>query len=450
MEPNLMLFRLIIVFLIPVITFAKSISDYRPYSYELIFTNPKCKKHSYSKPLLNLLGDEVSHKKVNAYCAPSDTWPVNQQLGTPHKKILDWIQDPETKEIFMAYLSFSKTSVIKALCKAVKERNLKLTLIVDEKNKKDKYRMRNILNLKKCIAKKTHYRKIHRPLILTGGHQGEGYDKIGYAHNKLIFINPNSRKKVRIVFSSGNMSSGTTTHHENWHFLTTNVKTHFVQAHLCLKEGLLHHQNSKRVFSKFIKQCRSKITTPEESDLKVFFIPGSGKRLTKQLYKEFKNSKRVKMAAHRFSNGSLIKMIKENLQRSHFEASIIVDDDLHWTGVFNKDFGRNTLYEFQKLMELEDHGLEIKYIETYADRVNEPKSLQLQHNKFIIFTKWNEAGTVLTGAGNLTNAAFYKNFENFYLISIPEVYKNFLRQYDYLWDLGLSHQELPIRLELPK
>jgi phosphatidylserine/phosphatidylglycerophosphate/cardiolipin synthase-like enzyme len=156
------------------------------------------------------------------------------------------------------------------------------------------------------------------------------------------------------------------------------------------------------------------------------------------------------MAAHRFSNGSLIKMIKENLQRRGFQASLIVDDDLHWAGIFNKDFGRNTLYEFQKLMELEDLGLEIEYIETYADKVNEPKSLQLQHNKFIIFTKKNKVGTILTGAGNLTNAAFYRNFENFYLISIPNIYQKFLKQYDYLSDLGRSYQELPIRLELPK
>ena len=74
----------------------------------------------------------------------------------------------------------------------------------------------------------------------------------------------------------------------------------------------------------------------------------------------------------------------------------------------------------------------------------------MPNNKFIIFSKWDETGTILAGAGNLTNAAFYRNFENFYLISIPEVYQNFLRQYDYLWDLGLSHQELPIKLELPK
>ena len=88
-------------------------------------------------------------------------------------------------------------------------------------------------------------------------------------------------------------------------------------------------------------------------------------------------------------------------------------------------------------------------METFADNIENPKSIQLQHNKFLVFTRKDEKGTVFTGAGNLTGAAFYKNFENFYLISIPEVHQKFLKQYDYLSSLSLTSKELPLKLELP-
>ena len=41
------------------------------------------------------------------------------------------------------------------------------------------------------------------------------------------------------------------------------------------------------------------------------------------------------------------------------------------------------------------------------------------------------------------------NSENFYLISIPKVHKEFLKQYDYLSSLSLTSKELPLKLELP-
>ena len=199
----------------------------------------------------------------------------------------------------------------------------------------------------------------------------------------------------------------------------------------------------------FMSDCQKKIHLPQEDDLKVFFIPGDGRKAMRSLHSEFKKSIDVKMAAHRFSNGSIIRAIKKNLERPNFKAKIIVDDDIHWTGLHQTNMGRNTLYEFEKLAMLESLGLKIKYMETFADNIENPKSIQLQHNKFLVFTRKDEKGTVFTGAGNLTGAAFYKNFENFYLISIPEVHQKFLKQYDYLSSLSLTSKELPLKLELP-
>ena len=437
----------IFLFLIPYLSYAKSITEIAPFNYEVVFTNPKCKKHFYKKPLINSYGQEIHFKTEGAYCTPSDNSALNKQKGNPHDKIIKWIKEPSTQEVFMTYLSFSKSSVIKELCKAVKTRNLKLTILIDEKNRENQKRMNKVLKLKSCIN--SNLDKPSTPVVLTGGHQGEGDNQTGYAHTKLILINPSSPDQVKIVFSSGNMSSGTTSHHENWHFLTTHRNTYFFQAHLCLKEGLLKHQSSKSSFITFMSDCQKQIKLPPEDDLKVFFIPGDGRKAMKSLHQEFKKSIDVKMAAHRFSNGSIIRAIKKNLERTNFQAKIIVDDDIYWTGLLQTNIGRNTLYEFEKLTMLESLGLNIKYLETFADNIENPKSIQLQHNKFLIFTREDHNGTVFTGAGNLTGAAFYKNFENFYLISIPEVHQKFLKQYDYLSSLSRSSKELPLKLELP-
>jgi len=91
-----------------------------------------------------------------------------------------------------------------------------------------------------------------------------------------------------------------------------------------------------------------------------------------------------------------------------------------------------------------------RYIQTYADDVWNPESMQLQHNKFLIFTFSGNSGAVFAGAGNLTTSAFNTNFENFYYIRIPEVYRAFMRQYELMWnDLARGHEDMPQELVLP-
>ena len=77
-----------------------------PYKYDVIFTNPKCKKHFYKKPLINSFGEEVYFKREGAYCTPSDGSSLNKQKGNPHERIIKWINDPSSQEIFMATYLF--------------------------------------------------------------------------------------------------------------------------------------------------------------------------------------------------------------------------------------------------------------------------------------------------------------------------------------------------------
>ena len=113
--------------------------------------------------------------------------------------------------------------------------------------------------------------------------------------------------------------------------------------------------------------------------------------------------------------------------------------------------GRNLYREAVHVDDLIAKGLKVKYIETFADKVFGARKVQLQHNKFLIFTgPLHNNYSVFTGAGNLTGAAFEKNFENFYLIKDPAVYFMFRLQYYRFWnDLGTAAEDMPKELVLP-
>ena len=429
-------------------TYAKKLSDYVPYNYDVLFTNPDCLTHSYGTPLNTVKGEIVYNKPKNAYCKPEENKKVEEQKHTPFYRVREWIRDPETKEVFMAFLSFSKKAIRDELCKAIKERGLKLTLIVDKNNRKRG--MDGLLSLKNCPAFNFGQDEISIPVVLTRGGEGKGKNKIGFAHNKLILINPSKKGKVKLAFSSGNMSNGTTTHHENWHFITTNSESYFFQSHLCLKKGLLDYGTSIDVFTKFIKECRAAIEAPEETDIKAFFVPAEGQEAMKALKDEMSRASEIRMATHRFSSKEIISSMEEALGRGA-HVQFVFDDDLYWSSKLKRGMGRNLYREAVHVDNLVQRGLKVKYIETFADSVFGARKVQLQHNKFLIFTgPLHDNYSVFTGAGNLTGAAFHKNFENFYLIKDPAVYFMFRLQYYRFWHaLGTAAEDMPEKLVLP-
>jgi hypothetical protein len=72
----------------------------------------------------------------------------------------------------------------------------------------------------------------------------------------------------------------------------------------------------------------------------------------------------------------------------------------------------------------------------------------LFHNKIIIFEyatpEGDRPGSVFMGAGNLSSAGFEKNFENYYLVSIPHVYEAFRQQFTLLFNRGSYTRDLPV------
>jgi hypothetical protein len=403
--------------------------------YTVLFTNPVCRRYDYpaDKTVLSNAGNRLEHKPEGAFCAPSDAAASAERESSPQHKLIEWIRDPATTEIFFAYLSFSNKVVGAEICKAITERNVKLTFVLDRETDLD---AANAL----LACHPGNGDPDREPRMELRGHDGT----IGLAHNKVFLINPRS-DNPRIVFSSGNLSSGVVLHHENWHFLRVPARTHFAKAHVCLMDGMLEHYRSKQEYGAYIKGCRDAAGIGEESDLKSFFVPGDGGRAGQYMANAARQASSIDIAAHRFSYSLLRTELSKRLgEASPPTVRFVGDDDIWWAG-HGEAPGPNTADEYEYVQALEGEGMQARYMETNHG------AHYLHHNKFIVFTMPEQgADAVLAGAGNLTGSAFKDNFENFYWISIPEVVAAMKRQHEHLWSLATPEQDLPQTDVLPK
>lgn len=406
-------------------SWAIRLSDYRPYAFEVLFTNPVCDTYKYGRDMITGSGRFVFAKPDDVYCKPSDEAASVSRKNSPQFRLIEWITDRNTKEIEAAYLSFSSKNIVTAFCSALKK-GVKVNLVLDGHPETDTNK--DAENLKKCGDITVTYRGS------TGG--------LGYAHNKMMIVNPQDKMMTKIVFSSGNMTSGTSINHENWNFVTTSPKSYFAQTHRCAMAAMIEAGDSKKNFKAHLNQCRSEITAPKESDVTVYFVPVDGAAALNDISVAARAADLIEGMSHRLS-GKIADLLANLIQQKK-KVKFILDDDIYWSALFRKNVGRNMSFEaFRIYNDLINQGMETKFLETNQN------VFQLQHNKFLIFS-FNSRGAVFTGAGNMTTAAFTKNFENFYFITIPEVVEAYNKQFDLYFDvMATSGEEMPRDYVLP-
>jgi hypothetical protein len=388
-------------------------------SYDVLFTNPLCREYKYASPVETADGsDTIAAKPKNVYCSRTDIPASAERESSPQNKLLTWITPLGAgDEIFLAYLSFSNGTVGDALCEAA-GRGAKVTFVLDAPStQSDK--------LKQCGAD-----------ILLRGHAGS----IGYAHNKVILINPRGDSEfMKMTFSSGNMSSGVVTHHENWHFIDVARDSYFAQAHVCLMDAQISTEASsgRTQYKTAINECRSAIDAPEETDIKAFFIPNrdDSKRAETYMLGAIDQAKKVDLGAHRFGHSKMVAKLEDKLEAGTLAMRMVADDDLYWldpvVGAPSQP-GANDDFEANNVKRLEAAGadkFEIRFFET-----NHAEHL-LHHNKYLIYrTGTGKVFGLIAGAANLTGAGFNDNFENIYFIKIPAVLAAFDTQFKRVWD----------------
>jgi phosphatidylserine/phosphatidylglycerophosphate/cardiolipin synthase-like enzyme len=429
------------------------LSQYVSHKYEVLFTDPKCGVYKYKDDVTvkSQSGQKLTQKPENVYCKNMyDLKRSGDREESPQHKLVDWISQPSTTEIYFTYLSFSNKAVKNALCDAAK-RGVKIKFVLDKGQ--DMTRADELLACGPTIERK-----------LRGGVMGMakdviGKDLIGLAHNKFLIINPNTPGEFKVVFSSGNMTSGPVIHHENWNFITTNSQSQFAQAHLCAMNAEWSDVSgvSRSAYIKSIRDCRKNITAPVEKDVKVFFVPGEGqpeKGVTDGIktaseymvqgdgvFPGINSASKIWIGAHRFSNATMLTALSKAMSKKvKPELKIVADDDTFYAG--KPEFKGLTdvqASEYYNIKKLVDVGGSAKFMETNMDEH------QLHHSKYLIFAdKKGNFTSVFTGSANLTSAAFNVNWENSYYINIPEVAQQFADHYVKMWDtMATAPENLP-------
>lgn len=418
--------------------------DFR--AYEVLFTNPVCATYPYDAPVSEVDGEgDIAAKPKNVYCdAEFDADASRLRADSPQHRILEWVDGLGSgDELFLAYLSFSDRVVADALCEA-EGRGAEVTMVLDSLTARAE-------DLQACGGE-----------VLIRGHVGS----VGFAHNKMILVNPAGAGPsdpdddfIKLSFGSGNMSSGTHLHHENWHFLEVARDSFFVQSHRCLMDALVaeEHTAGKSAFSDFMTECRAGIDAVPEDDITAYFIPALADRKAlmggklpsdadpawfgqTDLMTLIDEAQTIDIGAHRFSATKMIDALLTRLQDASrpFHLRLVADDDLYWMTPLAPSkvrvVGLNSFDEADRIEQLRaaDAGqgrFEEAYLET-----NHKKHL-LHHNKFLIFAGMDErADTVLMGSPNLTGTGFDENLENLYITDIPEVVEAFQAQYALWWD----------------
>lgn len=411
-------------------SWAVKLSEIRPFAFEALFTNPVCATYSYERAMVTESGSNVESKPQNVYCKQADEAASVARKNAPQYRIKEWIADRDTKALKMAYLSFSSKNIAEALCAAIKK-GVTLEMVLDGgEDGLNPHENKDAEALKKC-GKDGQVTVTYRGS--TGG--------LGYAHNKIMIVNP-GEKTTKILFSSGNMSSGTSTNHENWNFVTTSGESYFSEAHNCVIDKMITDGTTRKAFVPALEACLAKIKAKPETDIQIFFSPGDGAAALAKITEAGNKANLIEAMSHRFS-GDLARLYGDLLSKGK-KIKFILDDDIYWANKRREDIGRNTSMEAAKIYkDLIAKGMITKFMQTNQN------VFQLQHNKFMIFT-FDKTGAVFNGAGNFTSAAFSKNFENFYYITIPEVVDAYKSQYKLYFDkMATAAEDMPKDYVLP-
>ncbi|HYX38410.1 MAG TPA: phospholipase D-like domain-containing protein [Oligoflexus sp.] len=340
-------------------------------SYEVLFSNPVCSRQKFlsyrprnPEPLTltgstgdfkisperskvpeiavgpegipTLGGGLRQHIPGNIFCDATD-FAASSQRGrdnpyrdtdSPINRIQDWIESTQASdELFIASFSLSMKSVATWTCEAA-GRGVKVKVFIHEPDSSSGA----IDVLSQCPGVE----------LLQFKSKGR------LAHLKSLMIaynNPahdaNLRDKVRVSFQSGNISSGTWGHHENWNFVTQDRLHWFSQDHMFLRDainaetvsnlGKLYQQLDACREAKGVETARS-----QDSFMKNYFIPKSGgvyddRKELDGMVQEVQKASEVWIAAHHLTEPELITALALKLKSDPtFKVKMLVDSELFW------------------------------------------------------------------------------------------------------------------------
>lgn len=389
-----------------------------------------------------------------AWCAPDDRESAAIKSGI-EAQLMQWIKNPKTKSITMAYFSFSNSRIKAALCEAANTRGVNIRLYLHNQN------MSTVEDLQTCAPE-------NLKVIARGTEFGFGY----LQHAKMFFVSEYStpaplslmtdaaekaalsKTGVHFISSSANLSTyGTSLHFENWIMFTTSYDNRLAQENLCYLHALENSStgqggDERLKFATVNKQCLDNISAPAIPAVR--FVPVPHGDLTEQpadtLAKIIKNARSsIKVGIHRLTASTISSLLAEK-NRTGVTVKINYDDDtfvsgkcrpvtLTSDGEEDKKFEADDVYSMRLLKK---SGVDVAFVETN----NEIK--HFHHNKFLIA----DDKVLFQGAGNFTSTSLnqYKtgNMEYFYVFTDPKLVQAYVNAWDKIRSVATPWDKHPM------
>lgn len=389
-----------------------------------------------------------------AWCTAEDREAAAKKSGI-EAQLMQWIKNPKTKSITMAYFSFSNGRIKEALCEAAKTRGVNIRLYLHNQN------MPTVEDLQTCAPE-------NLKVIPRGTEFGAGY----LQHAKMFFVSEASsptplsliddaRKKatlsktgVHFISSSANLSTyGTSLHFENWIMFTTSYDNRLAQENLCYLHALENSSpgqsaDERITFAKVNKECLDNISAPLIPAVQ--FVPVPHGELTEQpadiLAKIIKNAKSsIKVGIHRLTASTISNLLAEK-NRTGVKVKINYDDDtfvsgkcrpvtLTSDGEDEKKFEADDVYSMRLLKK---SGVDVAFVETNSEIKH------IHHNKFLIA----DDKILFQGAGNFTSTSLNQyrtgNMEYFYVFTDPKLVQAYVHGWDQIRSLATPWEKHPM------
>lgn len=378
------------------VLFGLTLSIASAQNIEIVFTNPEC--------------EQYGNRPVGSFCTRADLDRNLKKEDGVFEKLSSLISDPETKSIALGTMTFSNRNVATLLCQAAKN-GVEVEIFLDAGAAAETAR-----TIEKCGA----------TLNLVG--EAESENKRGdLHHNKFMLVQ--REKDSTVVFSTANFSNpGLTINHETWGFITDSNRSIAIQNHVCLIESLREYQGDMSGFRSNIRACKKNDTNQSVQSL---FVPVESSNLVRLIETGYRESSRVLMTSNRFSFPRIINAAEKSQAE---DQRAVFDDDLFWGRTTPTEDYKDEALDAQRVQSLQKAGVDVRFTQTSN------KAAQKMHSKFIVFDDF-----VVVGAGNFTHGGLMANFENFYVIRDPEIIEQFVAQFEYLWELSNSAQQMPRR-----
>jgi hypothetical protein len=403
----------------------------------------------------------LQHKPT--YCAMEDTTPSTELSGMVKNinEQLDSVKDnAATARVSVAYFSFSNKLVQKKLCELSKAGvNIRVFLDGGSSGTLDQLIMTN----PDC---KDASGRLNVRLSYLGGHTDGGAGGIWRLHhNKFLMIDPGTGEKVKMNFSSGNLSTfGTSLHLDHWVTMEAPRNSNIIKAQKCVMEGLekaaqinddeaessagngtdldqaitqgyistrescFDANNVKpRVSGGSVDTQIAQIL--EKEQIAPLFSPNNNSYVERAFIssiRKLKSGQYMYIAIQHFLHGGVKSALLDAASRG-VDVRLIMDDD----ALRGESEVPGVDKMIKDLINLSGGKIQVRLAETNHGAGGNGA---MMHNKLAILN----GEMSFSGAGHYTNAALRNNWENFYFVTSKSVLKSYAKYFKYLWSQSVD------------